>query len=62
MYFGSFVGEQGWSFFSFICFGTVLGVTRGEKQGSRLLSLKYDLLPKFSGQLPETKCIEKLVL
>lgn len=23
-------------FFSFICFGTLLSVTRGEKQGSRL--------------------------
>lgn len=25
------------------------------------LPLKYDLMPKFPGQLPETKFIEKLV-
>lgn len=49
-------------FFSFICFGTVFSVTRGEKQGSKFyLPLKYDLMPKFPGQLPETKVIEKLL-
>lgn len=62
MYFGVCI----WGFlrgsrgdFLLIC---LLGVTRGEKQGSRLLSLNYDLMPKFPGQLPETKRIEKLVL
>lgn len=37
VFFGLFVGV-GVIFFFLICFGTVLSVTRGEKQGSRLLT------------------------